>query len=163
MIMNSIKLLVLDVDGVLTDGRLLYTGTGEFAKSFHVHDGLGIKRLLQSNVRVAIISARESKATAIRAEELGINDVFLGIENKWEQLKQLCSQYAIPLTEVAYMGDDLPDLHCMKQVGLPIAPANATPAIKAIAKLVTEKKGGKGAVREAADYLLCDTPIHAKT
>lgn len=159
--MKIIKLFVSDVDGVLTDGRLFYTAQGEAGKFFHVHDGQGLKLLIQQGMHVAIISARHSAATQHRLSELAIPHVFLGVTDKLLILKNLCNQLQIDLSEVAYMGDDLADLTCMQQVGLPIAPANAVSAIKEVARYTTLLRGGEGAVREAADWLMIGSVIPA--
>lgn len=155
--MNLIKLFVLDVDGVLTDGRLYFTDRGEQGKFFHVHDGQGLKLLQSNNIEVAVISARNSKAVEIRLAELGIKHVFLGQKEKLTTLDALCNQLKLSKEAVAYMGDDLADLACMKTAGLSIAPANAVRAIKTIATWETQKSGGDGAVREACEYILSGT------
>lgn len=151
---RRIKLLILDVDGVLTDGRLWYTADGETLKAFHVHDGLGIKRLQQVGIEVALISSRENQAVSRRANELGIRHVFQGQHDKRIPFEQLLSQLKLSETEVAYAGDDLPDLPLMQRVGLAIAVANAVPTIQAQAHWKTEKSGGEGAVREICDFIL---------
>lgn len=157
-----IKLFALDVDGVLTDGRLYYTENGEQGKYFHVHDGQGLKLLQQSGIAIAIISARQSKAVELRMAELNIQHVFLGQKNKLATLDSLCQQLAINKSAVAYMGDDIADLECMKSVHLAIAPANAVDVIKSIATFQTEKPGGFGAVREACNHLIQLQQTHVK-
>lgn len=150
----QVKLLVLDVDGVMTDGGLYYTETGEEFKKFNVKDGLGIKLVMTAGVHVAIISAGFSASTLHRAKRLGIDYVFTGIENKLETLEQLCSQLGVLLSEVAYVGDDLIDLPILQRVGCPLTVADAMPANQAIAIYITHKRGGDGAVREICDLLL---------
>lgn len=152
--MKTIKLFVTDVDGVMTDGRLLFDANGECSKFFHVHDGHGLKELIRSGIPVAVISARHDRSTEHRLMQLKIPHVFLGSSNKLNTLKQLCQQLAIPLAQTAYMGDDLADLECMQEVGFSIAPANAVAEIKQAANLITALSGGYGAVREICDYLL---------
>ena len=151
---TRIKLLVLDVDGILTDGGLYYTESGEIIKKFNVKDGLGIKRLINSGVEVAIISANSSEATLHRAERLNINHVFINAKSKLDILKELCDQLAIALSEVASMGDDLSDLPVMQVVGCPMTVADAMPENIACAQYVTRKGGGEGAVREVCDHII---------
>ena len=149
-----LKLLVLDVDGILTDGGLYYTESGEILKKFNVKDGLGIKRLISSGVEVAIISANSSEATLHRAKRLNVNHVFINTKNKLEVLNQLCAQLSIALSEVASMGDDLSDLPVMQAVGCPMTVANAMPENIECALYVTQKGGGEGAVREVCDRII---------
>lgn len=151
---NRVKLLALDVDGILTDGGLYYTETGEVCKKFNVKDGKGIKLLMQSGIEVAIISANDSAATLYRAQKLAIVNCFTGVEDKLIVLENLCQKLEISLSEVAYMGDDLNDLPVLKAVGLPLTVADAIPENKAIAAYVTELAGGQGAVREVCNLLL---------
>lgn len=150
----SIKLFVTDVDGVLTDGRLLFDANGECSKFFHVHDGHGLKELLLYGIHVAVISARNDRSTVHRLNQLKIPQVFLGVPDKLATLKQLCQQLNLSFDQVAYMGDDLADLSCMQNVGFAIAPANAVKEIKQAADFVTTLAGGYGAVREICDHLL---------
>lgn len=151
---KSIKLLVLDVDGVMTDGRLYFDAHGESMKVFHVHDGYGIKSLIAAGMTVAIISSRTSIMVEKRARELGIHYVIQGQINKLLAYRSLLSKVNILDEQVSYMGDDLPDAELMKIVGLSFAPADAHPSILKIAAIVTKLPGGKGAVREACDILL---------
>jgi 3-deoxy-D-manno-octulosonate 8-phosphate phosphatase (KDO 8-P phosphatase) len=150
----AIKLLVLDVDGVLTDGGLYYTESGEVLKRFNVKDGLGIKRLGNAGVEVAIISANASEATLHRATHLSVKHVFINVKDKLEILKTLCLKLNIELHEVASMGDDLSDLPVMRAVGCPITVADAVSDNIALAVYVTRQGGGKGAVREVCDRIL---------
>ena len=150
----KIKLLALDVDGVLTDGGLNYTESGEVCKKFNVKDGKGIKLLMQAGINVAIISANDSAATVYRAQKLGIVNCFTGVENKLTVLENLCQKLDLSLDRVAYMGDDLNDLPVLKAVGLPLTVADAIPENRAIATYVTELAGGQGAVREVCNLLL---------
>ena len=150
----SIRLLVLDVDGILTDGGLYYTESGEVLKKFNVKDGLGIKRLINSGVEVAIISANSSEATLHRAERLNVRHVFIDIKDKLSTLKDLCSRLNIDLQQVASMGDDLSDLPVMQAIGLPMTVADAMPENIDCADYVTQKKGGDGAVREVCDRII---------
>ncbi len=150
----KIKLLVLDVDGVLTDGKIWLTNDNEEYKSFHTQDGLGLKRLQKSEVTIAIISGRSSKVVAMRMQELGIEHVHQGVRDKLPLFQQLLKKLNLTNEQTAYVGDDLPDLPIMQQVGLSIAVANATDAIKQHASWITHKNGGEGAVREACELIL---------
>ena len=150
----AIKLLVLDVDGIMTDGGLYYTESGEILKKFNVKDGLGIKRLINHGVAVAIISANSSEATLHRAERLNVEHVFINVKDKLKVLKELCDRLKIPLSHVASMGDDLSDLPVMQAVGYPMTVADAMPENIAHARFVTSKGGGQGAVREVSDYII---------
>lgn len=151
---REIKLLVLDVDGVLTDGHLWYDNSGEELKAFNIQDGLGIKLLLSSGVDVGIITGRRSALVARRARELGIRHVVQGREDKLTALQAMVEELGISLTEIAYMGDDLPDLSAIRAVGFGIAVANAQPVVAEHADYKTARSGGDGAVREICDLIL---------
>ena len=146
----QIKLLILDVDGVLTDGRLYYDGSGEVMKSFYARDGLGIRLLLEHGVDIAIITGRTSKIVETRARELGVTQVYQGRLNKLKTLQDL----NLDLSTVAFMGDDIIDLPILSRVGLAAAPKNAHPAVLEHVHFVSRYKGGGGAVRELADLIL---------
>jgi len=150
----SIQLAIFDVDGVFTNGQIHYLANGDEFKSFHAHDGLGIKRLLQSGITVAIITARESQIVTKRMQELGIKHVFQGAKDKWVVYQKLLQALALSPEVVSYMGDDLPDKAIMQDVILPVAPANAVTAIQQVARIQTKASGGYGAVREFCDMLL---------
>lgn len=152
--LSQVKLLALDVDGVLTDGGLYYTDSGEQLRKFNVKDGQGLKLLMQAGIEVAIISAIFSTATLHRARKLGIVHTFLGVEDKLSALKELCGQLGFSLSQVAYVGDDVNDLSVLQAVGCPITVADAMPGNQACAIYVTQKSGGQGAVREVCDRLL---------
>ncbi len=149
-----IKLLILDVDGVLTDGRLYYSQHGEELKVFHAHDGAGMRLLKKTGVEIAIISCRNSAAVNQRLTELGIKHIYQGQIEKTTAFKELCDILHLTPLEIAYVGDDLPDLPVMKAVGLSIAVSNATHSVKAAADWQTEQAGGLGAVREVCELLL---------
>ncbi len=149
-----IRLLVLDVDGVLTDGRLFISASGEEFKVFHVRDGSGLVALQKSGVTVAIISGRDSAAVNRRAAELGIRHVQQGVADKAAALAALHRETGVTAAETACIGDDTPDLPMMRKTALAIAVADAHPAAKAAAHWVTTAGGGHGAVREACDLLL---------
>ncbi len=150
----NIKCLILDVDGVLTDGGVWLTDQGVELKRFHIHDGLGIKRIQSAGIEVAIISGRASLSVSLRMAELNVTHVYQGSQDKLKTFYDLIHQLNIKATEVAYMGDDLPDLPVMQVVGLSIAVANACAEVKAIAHWHTQKSGGDGAVREACERIL---------
>jgi 3-deoxy-D-manno-octulosonate 8-phosphate phosphatase (KDO 8-P phosphatase) len=150
----QIALLVLDVDGVLTDGRLWYGPDGESQKVFHVRDGHGIKALLAAGVRIAVISGRRSDAVAARMRELGVADVVQGADDKAGALAGLLERVGVDARRVACLVDDAPDLPMMAAVGLPAAVADAQPEVIAAAAHVTRARGGRGAVREFCEFLL---------
>ena len=154
LIAQKIKLIIFDVDGVLTDGGLYFSDEGMEFKRFNSLDGHGIKMLKTAGVEPAIITARESGNVKHRMENLGIEHYYQGQSDKVLAFKDLLSKLNLSADEVAYMGDDVIDLPVMTQVGLPIAPANAHDLVKEKSSLVTEKMGGYGAVREACDFLL---------
>jgi 3-deoxy-D-manno-octulosonate 8-phosphate phosphatase (KDO 8-P phosphatase) len=151
---SSIKLLVLDVDGVLTDGTLVYGSKGEEVKHFNVKDGVGIKLLAYYGIEVAIISAKDSLPLKKRIEDLSIKHAYTGCKDKLKALSELTAQLGVDFSEVAYCGDDVIDLKVMKNVGLAIAPQDAYSMVKEHAHIVTQSPGGKGVAREVADILL---------
>ncbi len=151
---KKIKLLILDVDGVLTDGGIILDNEGNEFKVFNVRDGHGIKMLIRAGVKVAIISGRQSKVVERRAKELGIKDVYQKVGDKLEVYQRLILRYGLKSDEVAYMGDDIVDIPLLKVVGFPIAVADADEYTKQFALLVTNNKGGRGAVREVTDLIL---------
>ena len=151
---KKIKLLLLDVDGVLTDGRLYYGNSGEEMKAFNIQDGLGIKLLQRGDIQVGIITGRVSSLLQRRADELSINPVVQGREDKLTALNELLQTMDVQMDEVAFMGDDLPDLAVIRRVGLGITPANGSVTLAEQAHWQTSKHGGQGAVREAAELIL---------
>ena len=150
----NIRLVVLDVDGVMTDGQLTYDSTGQESKSFSIKDGLGIKLLQRHGIKVAIITGRVSAMVDRRAKELGIDIVIQGREDKLTALKEVIAQQTIELDQCAYMGDDLPDLAAIASVGFGTCPADAVPAVQDRVHWASQYGGGAGAVRELAEYLL---------
>jgi len=150
----NIRVAVFDVDGTLTDGRLWYSESGHETKVFHVHDGLGLKRLQKHGVHVAIISARISHPGALRAEELDIAHVYQGQGDKRACLLQLLEALNLTPEQAAFVGDDLPDLPPMHMVGLAVAVANAHPWVAEQAHWQTQLSGGMGAAREVCDLIL---------
>jgi 3-deoxy-D-manno-octulosonate 8-phosphate phosphatase (KDO 8-P phosphatase) len=151
---NDIRLLVLDVDGVLTDGRLYFSARGEEMKCFHVRDGAGIVQLLRSGVQVAVISGRESRAVDKRMTELGVTWIRQGIEDKLAALHELLEMLHLAPQVVACMGDDVPDLPLLDVARLAITVADGHASIKSRAHYITQSSGGQGAVREACDLIM---------
>jgi 3-deoxy-D-manno-octulosonate 8-phosphate phosphatase (KDO 8-P phosphatase) len=149
-----IRLLVLDVDGVLTDGSIVYTDTGEQIKCFHVRDGHGLRMLQQAGLEVALITGRQSAALTHRAENLRLRQVFQGVRDKIAVLRSLQTSLGISSLETAVMGDDLVDLAMMQQAGLAVTVADAPSEVKERAHLVTSAPGGRGAVRELCELVL---------
>jgi 3-deoxy-D-manno-octulosonate 8-phosphate phosphatase (KDO 8-P phosphatase) len=152
--LKKLRVLVLDVDGVLTDGRLTYLPGGGESKTFHVRDGLGVQLLIASGVKVALISGRESEVVIRRAKELGIELLFVGIADKVEAFETVLKQTSSTEEEVGYVGDDLPDLPLLRRSGLSFAVADAAPEVRAAAHVVLRSGGGQGAVREACERIL---------
>ncbi|OHV12250.1 KdsC family phosphatase [Kushneria phosphatilytica] len=149
-----VRLLALDVDGVMTDGGLNYTGDPHEHKRFHVRDGLGLKLLQRSNIEIAIITGRNSSAVTTRAEELGIEHVYQGCEDKWQALSELLTRLRLEADQAAYCGDDLVDLAAIRQAGLGVTVNDAPGEIRQHADYVTLTPGGHGAVREICELIL---------
>ena len=149
-----VRLLILDVDGVLTDGRLFYGPKGELLKAFHVRDGHGIKQVAAAGISIAIISGRKSAAVARRAKELGIRYVIQGASDKLAALHKLAKARRVSVAECACVGDDTPDAPILAAAGVGIAVADAHADALAVADLVTTRPGGQGAVREVCDWLM---------
>lgn len=150
----AIRLLALDVDGVLTDGRITYGNDGEELKSFNIKDGLGIKLLQRAGIEVAIITGRQSAIVARRAGELGIGTIIQGREDKITALRELCEERKLTLDACAYMGDDLPDLAAIQAAAIGMTVADACSAVARAADWQSGYAGGCGAVREASEALL---------
>lgn len=150
----AIELLVLDVDGVLTDGGLIVSGDGNEAKRFHTLDGHGIRMWQRAGGRVALLSGRSSAAVDRRAKELEIAHVLQDCHVKLPALEQLLAELNLKPENAAYIGDDLPDLPVIRHVGLGVAVANAVEEVKACADYITTRPGGSGAVREVIEYIL---------
>ncbi|MBM9514443.1 HAD family hydrolase [Desulfogranum marinum] len=151
---QKVKLLLLDVDGVLTNGSLVYTGSGEEAKCFHTQDGLGIKLLQESGIEVGIITARNSSIVARRAEELKITHVYQGKFDKLSVYEEVLKKTGLRPMHTAYMGDDWVDLPLLNRVGFAAAPANARVEIQQRVHYLTKRNGGQGAVREVCDLIM---------
>lgn len=150
----DIRLLVMDVDGVMTDGKITYTSDGQELKSFNIKDGLGIKRAQASGIETAIITGRTSPMVERRARELGIAHLVQGREDKLAALSDLVDQMKLSLDQVAYIGDDLPDLTAIESVKLGACPADAATEVKSKADWVSAQAGGDGCVRELCDLLV---------
>ena len=152
--LKKISLLVLDVDGVLTDRGLFYDRNGEILKRFDVRDGLGIKLLLENNVEVAFLSGGTSSSTISRAEHLGVKHCFCKVKNKQIVLEKLMNNLNLNKNQIAYAGDDLNDLKLRNNVSLFISPANSDKIIRSKSNIILKNKGGDGAVREIAELIL---------
>ncbi len=151
---SKIRLLLLDVDGVLTDGRIVYDSRRRDSKFFDVHDGLGVYVLHKFGINTILITAKNSKAIAPRSKDMRVVEVFAGITPKSMVLDRILKKYGVEKEAVCFMGDDLVDLSLMRKIGLPVAPANAREEVKEAAVYVTSCSGGRGAVREVAELIL---------
>lgn len=160
--LKKIRLLICDVDGVLTDGKIIYDAKGVESKNFHVQDGLGLALLKQNGLKTAIISARASDVVAHRAKDLSIEHVYTGAFPKMNAYVALIKDLNINDEQVCFVGDDLPDLAVMKRVGFAVAVANATVEIKKVAHYTTRRFGGDGAVREVVEKILKAQGIWSK-
>jgi len=149
-----IELLVLDVDGCMTDGGIIYSNSGEESKVFNVKDGLAIATWIKLGKKVAIITGRSSKVVEIRARELGVNFLFQGVKNKKEKLDQILKSENLTYENVAAIGDDLNDVKLLKSVALSFAPKDSNHFAKDIVDTVLDTKGGKGAIREMIENIL---------
>ncbi len=149
-----IKMIIMDIDGTLTDGKIYIGSEGEVMKAFNVKDGLGIRKLLVNGIVPVIITGRKSKIAAYRAKELNITEVHQGISDKVSELKRVCEKYQLTLNEVAYIGDDENDLECIKLCGYSGCPADAVNDVKKVVNFISKLNGGEGAVREYIEYLL---------
>ena len=149
----KIKLVAFDVDGVLTDGSMIYDNNGLQYKTFNSKDGQGITMLVKSNIKTAIITAKESEAVKCRFEDLGMTKLCQGVKNKLAVMKEIVKEYGLEMNEVAYMGDDLPDMGILKEVGLACCPNDAVGEVKSICHFISQKRGGRGAVRELTDLI----------
>jgi 3-deoxy-D-manno-octulosonate 8-phosphate phosphatase (KDO 8-P phosphatase) len=152
--LRAIRLLLLDVDGVMTDGGIYFSDRGDELKKFDTHDGYGIAKLQKSGVQVGILTGRTSQLVLKRAEELGIAEVHQDIERKLDVYEQVKRKLNVTDAEVAYVGDDEPDVPVMQKVGFAACPSNAVTAVRKEADFVCKNKGGEGAVREVVDLIL---------
>lgn len=150
----SVKLLICDIDGVFSDGRIYMGNNGEELKTFHTRDGFGVKALRSAGIEVAVITGRNSRIVENRFKALGVPHIYQGQEDKRIAFNELLQQLALSPAEVAYIGDDIPDLALIEACGLGVAVADAHPLVAEAANYVTRIKGGEGAVRELCDLLL---------
>lgn len=153
-LLNQIDTFVFDVDGVLTDSSVHITTTGEMLRTMNIRDGYAMKAAVESGYRVCIISGGSNEGVRVRLRHLGITDIHLAASDKVETLREYTDIYGVKLENTLYMGDDLPDYHVMKLVGLPCAPVDAAPEIKEISKYVSHRKGGQGCVRDAIEQVM---------
>lgn len=154
LLLPQIKTFIFDVDGVLTDGKILINSDGELLRSFDTKDGYAIKCALVKGFKVAIITGGRNEAVRERFEELGIFDIYLGAHHKLEAYQDLLNNYELNPEEILYIGDDVPDIPVMEKVGLGCCPADAVSDVKTIANYVSHKKGGEGCVRELIEQVL---------
>jgi 3-deoxy-D-manno-octulosonate 8-phosphate phosphatase (KDO 8-P phosphatase) len=151
---KHIAVVLLDVDGVLTDGRIIYSSRGDDHKFFDVHDGMGVHLLTRAGIPVILITAKSSKAITPRARDMGVARVYGNVSPKAALLPLILKKYGVTARRVCFVGDDLVDLCLLKMVGLPVAVRNAVPEVKRRARYVTIRPGGRGAVREVAELIL---------
>lgn len=152
--MHNIKLVVLDVDGTLTDGKIYIDNNGVETKAFHVKDGLAIVQAMKHDLEIVIITGRSSHIVDIRARELSIEEVHQGVKNKNKKLREILERKNLQLDQVAYIGDDINDLHIMKLVAFAACPKDAVKEVKEIVHFTSKYNGGEGAVREVLEYIL---------
>jgi 3-deoxy-D-manno-octulosonate 8-phosphate phosphatase (KDO 8-P phosphatase) len=152
--LNQITTFIFDVDGVLTDGTITLTTSGEMLRTMHTKDGYAMKTAIENGFNICIISGGSNEGVRVRLRGLGITDIYLGAHNKMEQMDEYLDVYNIKPEQVLYMGDDIPDYEVMKLVGLPCCPQDAVPEIKAISKYISHKLGGKGCVRDVIEQVL---------
>lgn len=148
MTVTKIKIIFMDVDGTLTDGKIHISENGELFKSFNIKDGMAVTLMKKNGIVPAIITGRASKIVALRCKDLGIDEVYQGVENKMEVLSKVLEKYHLVEKEALYFGDDVNDICCMETCGLSACPADAAHEVKKIASYVCKKNGGEGALRE---------------
>lgn len=153
-IMNTITTFIFDIDGVLTDGTIQVAADGQLLRSMNIRDGYAIKAAIEQGYVVCIISGGSNEGVRIRLRNLGVTDIHLGVSNKVETYKEFIELYNILPENVLYMGDDIPDYHVMQEVALPTCPQDAVAEIKKIAKYISHKNGGKGAVRDVIEQVM---------
>ncbi len=152
--LKHITTFIFDVDGVLTDGTISITTDGEMYRTMHTKDGYALKTALEQGFNVCVISGGTNEGVRVRLKGLGITDIHLGAHNKTKTLKEYLDTKNIKYENVLFMGDDIPDLYVMQEIGLPTCPQDAVPEIKAISKYISHKKGGKGCVRDVIEQVL---------
>ena len=159
---SKIKLVLTDVDGVLTDGCMYYSSKGEELKKFHTRDGMAVELLLQKNIKTIIVTREKSKIVISRAKKIKIFKVYSNIKQKEVILNQICTKFNVTPGEILFIGDDVNDEKIIKLVGLSAAPSDAIHAIKNIANIITHASGGKGVLREVADMILLSQSIKSE-
>ena len=152
--LNHINTFIFDVDGVLTDGSIQVNTKGELLRTMNIKDGYALKTAQQNGYTVCVISGGTNEGVRLRLRDLGITNIFLGVQDKVEQLNEFMDIYDLKPKNVLYMGDDIPDLYVMKLVGMPCCPQDAAAEIKEISRYVSHKKGGKGCVRDVIEQVL---------
>jgi 3-deoxy-D-manno-octulosonate 8-phosphate phosphatase (KDO 8-P phosphatase) len=152
--LNNITTFIFDVDGVLTDGTVTVTTSGDMLRKMNIKDGYALKTAIDNGYNICIISGGSNEGVRIRLKGLGVTDIFLGVQNKVEQLKNYLSEKHIDAKNTIYMGDDIPDFKVMQLVGLPCCPQDAAPEIKVISSYVSHKNGGKGAARDIIEQVM---------
>lgn len=152
--LNKVNTFIFDVDGVLTDGSIQISSQGELLRTMNIKDGYALKTANLAGYHVCIISGGKNEGVRKRLRDLGITNIFLGVEDKVEKLDEFFDIYSINAENVLYMGDDIPDLYPMKLVGMPCCPQDAAPEIKEISRYVSHKKGGKGCVRDVIEQVM---------
>ena len=157
---KKIKLLLTDVDGVLTDGGRYYSKEGEVLKKFHVRDGMGVNILLRNNIRTVILTKEKSMITKKWAKDMNISQVYGGFTKKEKALTQICKKYKVSLKEIAFIGDDTNDLEALKKVAFSAVPNDAVVQVKKIADYICKASGGKGCFREISDLILLSKFSH---
>ena len=153
-LLSSIKTFIFDIDGVLTDGKVLITKDGELLRMSNVKDGYAIKHALTNNYKIAIISGCKNEGVRKRYEELGVSDIYLGVDNKMVAYYDLINKNSLNPKTILYMGDDIPDIPVMTKVGISCCPADAVRDVKSIVNYISDKKGGEGCVREIIEDVL---------
>ena len=159
---KKIKLILTDVDGVLTDGCMYYSSKGEELKKFHTRDGMAVELLLQKNIKTIIITKEKSKIVISRAKKINVFKVYSGIKQKDKILNQICTKFKVAPNEIVFIGDDINDEKIMKLIGLSFAPSDATQTTKNIADIITNARGGQGVLREVTDEILLSQSIISK-
>ena len=154
MKLKNIKVLLTDVDGVLTDGGMYYTSTGDSMKKFHTRDGMGVNLLKKSKIPTIIVTKEKTKMVRNWAKKMNISHVYDGVQQKEKLLKEICKKYAVTSSQIAYIGDDVNDFNIMKQVGFSITPNNGNVNIKEISDYICTTNGGDGVLREVVDIIL---------
>lgn len=153
-LLNQIRCFVFDVDGVLTNGSLLVAADGEFLRMMNIKDGYAIQHAVKNGFRVAVISGGHSSGVPVRLKRLGVQQVYMGVENKENQLMELLSEWQTEAGQVMYMGDDIPDIEVMKRCGVAACPYDAVPEVKAISHYISPVKGGEGCVRDVIEQVM---------